>query len=138
MKRLALATGAVAGLLTLGMTGALVLAPSAGATNRFLIDGTHATPATHVKPGSVWTLTAGPGECNVQTFAAGGGVTTDTGYTGTWTKPTRNKIKESFPSAPATYKAKYSRALGGYTGTLVLAGTSYPNTTLTPGATAGC
>lgn len=45
MKRLTVATGALAGLLTLGMTGALILAPSAGATTRFLTDGTHATRA---------------------------------------------------------------------------------------------
>lgn len=143
MRRLAVSTAAVAGVLTLGMTATLTLSPSAGAATGFLAGHSHAAPAvaspnTRVKPGSVWTLTVSGVGCNVQTFASGNVVTTDTGFTGTWKKPTANTIKFNYPTVPAKYKGKYSKSLDDYTGTLVLSGTAYPGTTLTPGATSGC
>ncbi len=142
MKRLAVST-TVAGLLTLGMAGAATLAPSAGAASPFLSNGAHARvapavrPAARIMPGSVWTMNAPGAGCNVWTFASSGnGVTTDTGFAGTYSKPTVNTVKAKFPTAPAKYKGTYSA--GTYTGKLKLAGVVYPGTTLTPGATSGC
>jgi hypothetical protein len=145
MKRFGVSTTA-AGLLMLGMAGGLTLAPSAGATTRFLTSGAHAagvapsaTSAAKVKPGSVWTMNAPDGGCNVWTFdTSGNGVTTDTGYDGTWTKPSSTKIKARFPAYPGTWTYKGTYSGGSYTGSLKMDGTSLPGTTLTPGATSGC
>ena len=141
MKRLAVST-TVAGLLTLGLAGAATLAPSAGAASPFLTNGPHArvapavTPAARIMPGSVWTMNSSGG-CNVWTFASSGnGVTTDTGFAGTYSKPTVSSVKAKFPTAPAKYKGTYAHGI--YTGKLVVAGVAYPGTTLTPGATSGC
>jgi hypothetical protein len=141
MKRMKVSTAAAAGVFTLGMAGALALAPSAGAAPGFLAGHPHAAPAAaspgaRVKPGSVWTMNAPGAGCNVQTFSAGGVATTDTGFTGTWTKPTKNTFKFNYPTAPAKYSGTYTS--GSYTGRLKYAGTKYPGTTLTPGATPDC
>lgn len=145
MKRVAVST-TVAGLLALGMAGTLTLAPPAGGTTRFVTGGAHTTrvtpavePTTRVKPGSVWTFTApGPGGgCNVWTFASTGNtVTTDNRFSGTWSKPNANTIKAIFPKARAKYRGKYSS--GVYTGNFTLDGVTYPDSSLTPGATSGC
>jgi hypothetical protein len=143
MRRLAVSSAAVAGVLTLGLTGASTLAPSAGAASPFLTNGAHArvapavTPAARIRPGSVWTMNSPGAGCNIWTFASSGnGVTTDTGFIGTYSKPTANSVKAKFPTAPAKYKGTYSA--GTYTGKLVLSGVAYPSTTLTPGSTSGC
>jgi hypothetical protein len=63
---------------------------------------------------------------------------TDTGFSGTWSRPTVTTIKINAPTAPAKYHGRYVSSSGSYTGTLILGGVKYPGTTLTPGATAGC
>jgi hypothetical protein len=142
MKRLAVST-TVAGLLALGTTGALTLAPSAGATSSFLHNGAHATvarevvPGARITPGSVWTLTVAGGGCNVWTFASSGnGVVIDSGFSGTYSKPTVNEVKAKFPTDPAKYKGTYAHGI--YTGTFVVVGLVFPGATLTPGATPDC
>jgi hypothetical protein len=143
MKRSVVLTAAVAGVLTLGMTGALMLASSAGAAPLFLTGGSHAAapavaPNARVEPGSVWTLKTPIFGCNIETFSSGNVVTSDAGFSGTWTKPTTNTIKLVFPGAPEKYKGTYSKTSGGYTGKLSSEGSSIGDTTLTPGATSGC
>lgn len=143
MKRSAVSTAAVAGVLTLVMTGALTLASSAGAAPRLLTGGPHVAapalaPNARVQPGSVWTLSTPIFGCNIWTFSSGNVVTSDAGFSGTWTKPTANTIKVVFPEAPEKYKGTYSKTTGSYTGKLSSDGSAIPDTTLTPGATSGC
>jgi hypothetical protein len=143
MRRLAVSSAAVAGVLTLGLAGASILAPSAGAATPFVAGhaATHAPAVSSnakVKTGSIWTLNvSGGGGCNVETFASGNVVTTDSGYTGTWIKPTSTTLALVYPNT-ATFVGTYSTALGDYSGKLTIGGVKYPDSTLTPGATAGC
>ena len=133
-------SAAVAGVLTLGLAGASAPGPVRGSSYSVRGPGLHAaahapavTPAARIRPGSVWTMNSPGAGCNIWTFASSGnGVTTDTGFTGTYSKPTANSVKAKFPTAPAKYKGTYSA--GTYTGKLVLSGAAYPSTTLTPGA----
>lgn len=143
MKRLAVSSVAVAGVFTLGLAGASILAPSAGAATPFVAGHPAAhtpavSPNAKVKSGSTWTLNIPGVGCNVETFAAGNVVTTDTGFTGTWIKPTGTTLALVYPNV-ATFVGTYSSSLGDYSGKVNLAGSGkYPGSSLTPGATSGC
>jgi hypothetical protein len=143
MKRSAVSTASVAGVLTLVMAGALTLASSAGAAPRLLTGGPHVAaltlaPNARVQPGSVWTLSTPIFGCNIETFSSGNVVTSDAGFSGTWTKPTTNTIRVVFPAAPEKYTGRYSKTTGSYTGKLTSGGSAIPDTTLTPGAVPSC
>jgi len=101
---------------------------------------TRTSPAAqHVKVGSRWTLGL-TGDCEVQTFAAGGTWTADRFGDGDWYSGGAATIKEGWTTgqdAPALFKGTYSSAVAGYTGKFGAVGGSI-KAELVKGVVGGC
>lgn len=129
MNRTPISLTAMVGVLALGITGGLAVAPSAGA----------ASLNAGVKPGSTWTLNTAT--CTVVSFAKHHKFTDDAGDAGTWKKPIyTSNVNMTFISGPntaATYKGTYSKMSGDYSGKFTTPD-MVSTVTMTPGATGGC
>jgi hypothetical protein len=144
MKKLGMSAVAIVALATFTMTGAAG-ASTAHATGLLSGQSRHQvlavpgmTIAGKVKVGQMWTLTVV--NCEVQTFAAGHTWTADLGSDAGTYKGGGKKITEAFTAGideGGTFKGKFAKSVGGYSGTYTFDGSNY-SATLVKGATSGC